>query len=122
MPRAPLPNAGVPVSGGTPRKSSRVSTIGPIASDGSVRSLIWAAALISVRNRSNDRRRKVAVDDSTYDFGFDAQKGEYKDMVAAGIIDPTKVVRIALQNAASIAGLIITTEAMVFEHKEDVAA
>jgi chaperonin GroEL len=45
-------------------------------------------------------------------FGFDAQSGEYKDMVAAGIIDPTKVVRVALQEAASVAGLLITTEAM----------
>ena len=46
-------------------------------------------------------------------FGFDAQNEEYRDLVKAGIIDPTKVVRIALQNAASIAGLVITTEAMV---------
>jgi chaperonin GroEL len=45
--------------------------------------------------------------------GFDAQSGTYVDMVQAGIIDPTKVVRLALQGAASVAGLIITTEAMV---------
>jgi len=45
--------------------------------------------------------------------GFDAQKGVYTDMVKAGIIDPTKVVRLALQGAASVAGLLITTEAMV---------
>ncbi len=44
--------------------------------------------------------------------------GEYKDLIAAGIIDPTKVVRVALQNAASVAGLLITTEAMVAEHAE----
>jgi chaperonin GroEL len=48
-------------------------------------------------------------------FGFDAQKEEYVDMVQAGIIDPTKVVRIALQDAASVAALLITTEAMVAE-------
>jgi chaperonin GroEL len=48
-------------------------------------------------------------------FGFDAQKEEYVDMVQAGIIDPTKVVRIALQHAASIAALLITTEAMIAE-------
>jgi chaperonin GroEL len=48
-------------------------------------------------------------------WGFDAQEGEYKDMVKAGIIDPTKVVRTALQDAASVAGLLITTEAMVAE-------
>ena len=56
------------------------------------------------------------LENDTYNFGFDAQLNEYKDMVAAGIIDPTKVVRIALQNAASVAGLLITTEAMVSEH------
>jgi chaperonin GroEL len=48
-------------------------------------------------------------------WGFDAQQGEYKDLVEAGIIDPTKVVRCALQYAASVAGLLITTEAMVAE-------
>src|SRR6516164_3057336 len=47
--------------------------------------------------------------------GFDAQDGEYADLVKKGIIDPTKVVRIALQDGASIAGLLITTEAMVAE-------
>jgi chaperonin GroEL len=47
--------------------------------------------------------------------GFDAQKEEYTDMVKAGIIDPTKVVRIALQNASSVASLLLTTEAMVAE-------
>jgi chaperonin GroEL len=50
--------------------------------------------------------------------GFDAQSGSYVDMVKAGIIDPTKVVRLALQGAASIAGLLITTEAMVAERPE----
>jgi chaperonin GroEL len=50
-----------------------------------------------------------------YAYGFDAQSGEYGDLVKKGIIDPTKVVRVALQNAASIAGLLITTEAMVAE-------
>jgi chaperonin GroEL len=48
-------------------------------------------------------------------FGFDAQDEEYKDLVSAGIIDPTKVVRTALQDAASVAGLLVTTEAMVAE-------
>src|SRR5438045_3667410 len=55
-------------------------------------------------------------------FGFDAQSGEYKDMVAAGIIDPTKVVRVALQDAASVAGLLITTEAMVGDRPEPKSA
>ena len=51
-------------------------------------------------------------------FGFDAQSGEYVDMVKGGIIDPTKVVRVALQDAASVAGLLITTEAMVGDKPE----
>lgn len=50
--------------------------------------------------------------------GFDASKGEYVDMIKAGILDPTKVVRIALQNAASVAGLLLTTEAMITELKD----
>jgi chaperonin GroEL len=50
-----------------------------------------------------------------YHFGYDAQSGEFKDLVAAGIIDPVKVVRVALQNAASVAGLLITTEALVVQ-------
>ncbi len=58
------------------------------------------------------------LENSDYNFGFDAQKGEFKDMVAAGIIDPAKVVRVALQNAASVAGLLIMTEASVSEHTE----
>ncbi|RIK92577.1 MAG: chaperonin GroEL [Proteobacteria bacterium] len=52
-------------------------------------------------------------------YGFDAQKEEYTDLVKAGIIDPTKVVRTALQDAASVAGLLITTEAVVAEIPED---
>ena len=59
---------------------------------------------------------------SDYNYGFDAQTAEFKDMVAAGIIDPTKVVRTALQNAASVAGLLITTEAMVAQQPEKEAA
>ena len=51
-----------------------------------------------------------------YNFGYDAQTGEYGDLVKLGIIDPTKVVRTALQDAASIAGLIVTTEATITEH------
>ena len=58
------------------------------------------------------------LENKEYGFGFDAQEGTYKDMIAAGIVDPTKVVRVALQNAASVAGLLITTEAMVAQHQE----
>ena len=55
-------------------------------------------------------------------FGFDAAKEEYTDLMKAGIIDPTKVVRLALQNAASVASLMITTQAMVAEKPEKKAA
>ena len=58
------------------------------------------------------------LDGNDADRGFDAQTGEYVDMVKAGIIDPTKVVRLALQDAASVAGLLVTTEAMVAEKPE----
>ncbi|CAM2946886.1 molecular chaperone GroEL [Komagataeibacter xylinus] len=58
------------------------------------------------------------LENDTYTFGFDAQIGDYKDLVEAGIIDPMKVVRTALQDAASVAGLLITTEAMVAERPE----
>jgi chaperonin GroEL len=52
------------------------------------------------------------------DLGFDAARGEYCDLVAAGIIDPTKVVRVALENAASVAGLLLLTEATLTERSE----
>ncbi len=61
---------------------------------------------------------KLLEQDDT-NFGFNAQSGEFTDLVEAGIIDPTKVVRVALQNAASIAGLLLTTEAMVAEQEDD---
>ena len=54
----------------------------------------------------------------SYDYGYDAQTGEYKQLIAAGIVDPTKVVRTALQDAASVAALLITTEAMIAEKPE----
>jgi chaperonin GroEL len=55
------------------------------------------------------------LDSQDPNFGFDAQAEEYKDLVKAGIIDPAKAVRVALQDAASVAGLLVTTEAMVAE-------
>ncbi len=58
------------------------------------------------------------LDNDDYNWGYDAQAGEFKDLVKAGIIDPTKVVRTALQDAASVASLLITTEAMVAERPE----
>jgi chaperonin GroEL len=58
------------------------------------------------------------LDKSDTNHGFDAQSGDYVDMVKSGIIDPTKVVRLALQDGASVAGLLVTTEAMVAEKPE----
>ena len=55
------------------------------------------------------------LESSKYTFGFNAQTAEYGDLVAEGVIDPAKVVRCALQDAASVAGLLITTEAMIAE-------
>jgi chaperonin GroEL len=55
-------------------------------------------------------------------FGFNAATGEYEDLIKAGIIDPTKVVRTALQNAASVAGLLLTTEATIAEKPDEKGA
>jgi chaperonin GroEL len=52
-------------------------------------------------------------------FGFNAMSGEYEDLIQAGVIDPAKVTRSTIQNAASIAALLITTEALIGEVKED---
>jgi chaperonin GroEL len=52
-------------------------------------------------------------------YGFNAESGEYEDLFKAGVIDPTKVTRFALQNAASVSSLLITTEAMVAEKPEE---
>jgi chaperonin GroEL len=56
------------------------------------------------------------------DFGYNAASGEYGDLVAMGVLDPAKVTRTALQNAASIAGLILTTECMIAREVEKDAA
>ncbi|HMJ41274.1 MAG TPA: chaperonin GroEL [Pseudolabrys sp.] len=61
------------------------------------------------------------LDEKSETYGFDAQNEEYVDMIAKGIIDPAKVVRTALQDAASVAGLLVTTEAMVAELPKDAA-
>jgi chaperonin GroEL len=55
------------------------------------------------------------LDSGDYAFGYNAQTGQYGDLVKQGVIDPAKVVRTALQDAASVAGLLVTTEAMVAE-------
>jgi chaperonin GroEL len=80
------------------------------------KAISWPARQIAI-NAGEDGSVIVGkiLENDKYTFGFDAQGGEYVDMVKQGIIDPTKVVRQALQGAASVAGLLITTEAMVAE-------
>ena len=80
------------------------------------KALSWPARQIAL-NAGEDGSVIVGkiLEKDTYAYGFDAQTGEYGNMLTKGIIDPTKVVRAALQGAASVAGLLITTEAMVAE-------
>jgi chaperonin GroEL len=61
---------------------------------------------------------KELIEEKGINWGFNARTGEYENLVSAGIIDPTKVERVALQNAASAAGLLLTTEATVTEIPE----
>jgi chaperonin GroEL len=58
-------------------------------------------------------------DSKDTNFGYNAQSGEFEDLIKAGVVDPTKVTRTALQNAASIASLMLTTEALVSEIPEE---
>ena len=80
------------------------------------KAISWPARQIAI-NAGEDGSIVVGkiLEKDTYAYGYDAQAGEYGNLVTKGIIDPTKVVRAALQGAASIAGLLITTEAMVAE-------
>ncbi|HXW28532.1 MAG TPA: chaperonin GroEL [Xanthobacteraceae bacterium] len=80
------------------------------------KAITWPARQIAI-NAGDDGSVVVGkiLEKDTYSFGYDAQTGEYGNLVSKGIIDPTKVVRTALQDAASVAGLLITTEAMVAE-------
>ncbi len=82
-----------------------------------VRKAIQAPARQIAQNAGADGSVVVGkiLEKDQYAFGYDAQSGEYGNMVSKGIIDPTKVVRCALQDASSVAGLLITTEAMVAE-------
>jgi chaperonin GroEL len=80
------------------------------------KAISWPARQIAI-NAGEDGSIIVGkiLERDTYAYGYDAQSGEYVNMMSKGIIDPTKVVRAALQGAASVAGLLITTEAMVAE-------
>jgi chaperonin GroEL len=90
-----------------------------------VRKAIQAPARQIVDNAGGDGAVVVGklLDSKEYSYGYDAQTGQFGDLMKLGIIDPTKVVRTALQDAASIAGLIVTTEATITEHpKKDAPA
>ena len=80
------------------------------------KAISWPARQIAL-NAGDDGSVVVGkiLEKEQYNWGYDAQTGEYGDLVSKGIIDPTKVVRTALQDAVSVAGLLITTEAMVAE-------
>ena len=84
------------------------------------KTLSWPARQIAL-NAGEDGSIVVGkiLDKDNYGYGFDAQTGEFGDLLSRGVIDPTKVVRTALQGAASIAGLLITTEAMVAEEPRE---
>jgi chaperonin GroEL len=84
------------------------------------KTLSWPARQIAI-NSGEDGSVVVGkiLEKDIYSYGLDAQTGEFGDLLSKGIIDPTKVVRTALQGAASIAGLLITTEAMVAEPRDE---
>ena len=84
------------------------------------KAITWPARQIAI-NSGEDGSIVVGkiLENDGYGYGFDAQTGEFGNLVSKGIIDPTKVVRIALQDGASIAGLLITTEAMVAEKPKE---
>jgi chaperonin GroEL len=82
-----------------------------------VRKAIQAPARQIIDNSGADGAVIVGklIENAAYAYGYNAQTGEYGDLMKLGIIDPTKVVRTALQDAASVAGLVVTTEATVVE-------
>ena len=122
---------GIVAGGGVPLlyASGNMKTLNPENSDQQhgieiVRRALEAPIRQIVMNAGKDSSIVVGklVEKEDRNWGYDAQNSEYVDMFKGGIIDPTKVVRIALQDAASVAGLLITTEAMVAEKPEKKAA
>jgi chaperonin GroEL len=88
-----------------------------------VRRAVQAPARQIAQNAGDDGSVIVGkiLENGSYTWGYDAQTGTYVDLVSRGIIDPTKVVRTALQDAASVASLLITTEAMIAEKPKKAA-
>jgi len=104
-----------------PRESDRTFRYASLSSGLDIvrKALQWPARQIA-ENSGTDGSIVIGklLESKDANYGYDAQKGEFTDLVQAGIIDPTKVVRHALQDAASVAGLLVTTEAMVAEKPE----
>ena len=114
-----LPGGGVPLLRAIPALDTvKVENSDQKTGVDIVRKAIRAPARQIVDNSGADGAVVVGklLEAKEYGYGYDAQTGKYGDLVALGIIDPTKVVRTALQDAASIAGLIVTTEATITEH------
>jgi len=113
-----LPGGGVPLLRAT-KALARIKTENDDQKTGVeiVRKAITQPARQIAINAGDDGSVVVGkiLEKDQYNYGYDAQSGEYGNLVSKGIIDPTKVVRTALQDAASVAGLLITTEAMVAE-------
>ncbi|EKF41149.1 chaperonin GroEL [Nitratireductor indicus] len=114
---------GIVPGGGTAllRASQAISAKGDNADQDAGVNIVRRAVQAPARQISTNAGAEASIvvgkilDDSAVTFGYNAQTGEYGDMIAMGIVDPMKVVRTALQDAASVAGLLITTEAMVAE-------
>ena len=105
-----------------------LTRIGTVVDDQTVAGFIEAFLLGDVARGEEELAENGGIDGSVVadevagkdiHIGYDANKGEYVDMLKAGIIDPVKVVRVALTNAASIAGLLLTTEALVTNVEKD---
>jgi chaperonin GroEL len=124
--RAAVEEGIIPGGGAALIYAGRVlSKLNPINDDQAVgvnivRKAIQAPARQIAENAGEDGSVIVGkmLESKDTNWGFDAQEGKFRDLVKAGIIDPTKVVRTALQNAASVAGLLVTTEAMVADKPE----
>jgi chaperonin GroEL len=107
------------------RAKAALATINPINADEAtgiqiINKAVEAPLRTIVENAGGEGSVVIAkVTEGTNDFGFNAKTGEYVQMLAAGIIDPKKVTRVALENAASVAGMILTTECALIDIKED---
>ncbi len=121
---------GIVPGGGTAllRASAAIKAVGANADQDAGINIVRRALQAPARQIADNAGDEASVvvgkvlEESSATYGYNAQTGEYGDMIAMGIVDPVKVVRTALQDAASVAGLLITTEAMIAELPQDAAA